>query len=374
MEASRSYEALCPDDQRPLSFDNIAWYTKGETARRRIRVSCEAARDTEQEVLGDERFENVKYRQYDMSGGIVNTWVNVDGKFQVSTLGRVRYVRGDNGVFHYTKGRVDGSGYYHASIHRFATDRSAMVHVLVKHTFHGFPDDLGLDPRNTNVDHRTRDRANNALDNLAYANYSQQSLNRGVVLRTYGVDRFEDLPGDVLEQAEQYVRPRPDESRTRLEERAAARLSDAALPTMQMFLRGKSLCDLTTTELRTAQSYIGESMFGFEYHDLEGVFEESDWVYPHLVVELVAVEHVAADDLGDPRRAPVAGIRDGALPPLSLDRVEKRLSLLDRHPLRRAPNDLQIGSENLSGPRALVAPPFPVRRTNRGFCASGVVW
>jgi hypothetical protein len=280
MAEANKYEALRLHDEQPLSFDNVGWFEKGETSRRRIRVSEEAARDTDQEELEGEQFANVKYRQYDINGGIANTWVNYDGKFQVSTFGRMRFVLGDNGVFHYTKGSMNGQGYLNASIHRFAINRRVPMHILVMHTFCGFPDDLGYDPRVTTVDHVDRVKTNNVLYNLHYANLSQQALNRNFVLQKYGVDCFADLPQDMLTQAKEYVARIPDKQlRTTLEMRASKCLKDAANTVMQQFLRGSKLCDLSAYEQKQA-AIISESMFIFEYDELKQIFEESDWVLP----------------------------------------------------------------------------------------------
>jgi len=281
MAEATKYEALRIDDARPLSFENVGWYPKGETKRRGIRVSEESACDTEQEELENEVFANVKYRQYGLTGGVVNTWANEDGMFQVSTLGRLRYVLKDGGVFHYTKGSTDGAGYLHASIHRFVSGRLAMVHILVLHTFHGFPDDLGYNTCTTNVDHIDRMRSNNKLENLKYANPWQQGLNRFVVLEKHGVGSFADLPHDTLERATQYVQPqKPDKMLSHLETKAGKHLKDVYLASMQMFLRGKRLCDLSGEELKCA-ALIGECMFFFEYDEVEDIFEESDWIFPY---------------------------------------------------------------------------------------------
>ena len=281
MAAATKYEALRINDRLPLSFDNVDWYLKGETQRRGIRVSEDSARDTEQKELENEVFANVKCRLYDMNGGILDTWVNEDGKFQVSTLGRVRYVLGDNGVFHYTKGTMDGNGYLHVSMSRFAIGRRMMVHVLVMHTFVGFPDDLGYNPCVTSVDHRSdRTRSNNKLENLQYANGSMQGINRGIVLQKYGVDNLEDLPQDVLVRAEQHMRLKPDESLTHLESRAREHLKDVPFAAVQMFLRGKRLCDLSEDEVKSVKQ-IGECMFIFEYQEVEDIFNKTDWVFPY---------------------------------------------------------------------------------------------
>lgn len=281
MAAAAKYEALRVDDTQPLSFANVAWYLKGETMRRGIRASGESARDTEQHELEGEVFKNMRCRLYDMNGDILDTWVSEDGKFQVSTFGRVRYVLGDNGVFHYTKGCVDGNGYLLASMRRFAADRSMGIHILVMHTFVGFPDELGHNPCVTTVDHRPdHTPSNNNLSNLHYANRSEQCLNRSHILQKHGVDKFDDLPKDMLVRAQEHLPPKLDEPRTYLELIAQEHLKDAPLSVLQMFMQGKRLCDASTDEVKRAQQ-IGETMFAFDYTDLEHMFDKSDWVFPY---------------------------------------------------------------------------------------------
>lgn len=281
MAAATKYEALRVDDELALSFDNVDWYLKGESKRRGIRVSDESARDTEQNALKGEVFANVKCRLYDINGNVLDTWVNEDGKFQVSTFGRARYVLGDNALFHYTKGSADGDGYLQVSMNRFAANRSMGIHVLVMHTFVGFPDELGHNPCVTTVDHRPdHTPSNNNLNNLHYANRSEQCLNRVHVLQKHGVDKFDDLPKDMLVRAEKHMAPKLVESRTHLELIAQEHLKDGPLSTLQMFLQGKRLCDLSADELKRAH-HIGESMFFLDYLEVEHIFNKSDWVYPY---------------------------------------------------------------------------------------------
>jgi hypothetical protein len=118
---SKMFEALRIDPEKTLSFENVAWFPKGESQRRRVFDGNHEAssKNTPQYSLQSEEFKNIRYRQYDNLGKVLDTWVCTDASFQVSTLGRVRYILGENGNYHYTLGGKDANGYRMISTLRF---------------------------------------------------------------------------------------------------------------------------------------------------------------------------------------------------------------------------------------------------------------
>jgi hypothetical protein len=279
--SASKYHALKIDDSIPLSFDNVEWYKAGEANRRGRRVSCEelTSKNTPQVILDQEEFRSVRLRCFDRLGKATDTYICEDDKYQVSNIGRVRYILGDNGHYHYTLGAIDIKGYRIVSIDRFLRGKRRGVHILVMHTFLGFPDDLGYDVRFTSIDHANRDPSCNELHNLTYRNLCFQSFNRSYVLQKYGVDDVDDLPEAQRVRMERWTPPLPpDQVQGTLETRAHSVLRDTPLSSLQKFLRNVSIENASDGELAS----ISESLFLFTWPELETIFDTSDWVFPFL--------------------------------------------------------------------------------------------
>jgi hypothetical protein len=274
------YQALRIDEELPLSFDNVGWFEKGEANRRPRRLHLDhMSTHTLQQELDGEQFENVKYREYDHDGNEIATFVSSDARMQISTHGRVRYMFGDNGTYHYRTGSTDISGYKKVSMRKFKPNKSVGAHILVMHTFVGFPDELGHDVRVTTVDHINHERSDDRLVNLQYANRCYQSLNRRNVLQKYDAGCFDELPDSLIERASSYTPLQPQETFGELEKHAETLLRETPFDALQSFMRLTDIETHSAADLRKMASSIAESMFMFDYTDMEPFFERSNWVY-----------------------------------------------------------------------------------------------
>lgn len=100
-------------------------------------------------------------------------------QYEISTLGRIRHIK----HLKIRKYKVDTSGYYALSLNNPITKKQDVirVHRLMGMAF------LGVNSSNHVVDHKDRNRQNNALSNLRLTtqiqNLSNKSINRQIVER-----------------------------------------------------------------------------------------------------------------------------------------------------------------------------------------------
>jgi len=105
-------------------------------------------------------------------------WKDIEGydNYEVSTLGRVR--NKDSGIFIY--GRKHKKGYIRINLYKNG-DKTFTMHQIVAKTF--LPNFYGK----KTVDHKDRNKANNKLWNLKWANYNEQAQNKDNVINARNI-------------------------------------------------------------------------------------------------------------------------------------------------------------------------------------------
>lgn len=113
---------------------------------------------------------------------MIEIWRDIkdyEGLYQVSNLGRVRSLdRNGKGKGNGSKGKIikpcldKSTGYYRVTLHKNGINKTYSVHRLVAEAFIPNPDNLPT------VDHINRIKTDNMVDNLRWASYKLQSINR----------------------------------------------------------------------------------------------------------------------------------------------------------------------------------------------------
>ena len=89
--------------------------------------------------------------------------------YQISTLGRLKGFQKGERILRLSKSNL---GYFHTTLFKEGNHRNVLIHRLVALTFLPNPENKPT------VDHINRDKEDNRLENLRWASYSEQFINK----------------------------------------------------------------------------------------------------------------------------------------------------------------------------------------------------